>query len=66
MSDTRKFTDEDIEHSTPESVIRPIYEHEYLLSFVHDEGAVLFADWWDIHGREEFAQWVRTQAADYS
>ena len=60
------FNADDIAHVIPEEVTRPIYEHEYLLSFVHDEGAILFDDWWHAKGKDLFAEWVKTRPDNYT
>lgn len=33
-------------------------DHEILLSFLDDSGAVAFRDWWDEKGLRQFSEWL--------
>lgn len=40
---------------------RPLYEHEFLLSFFDDLGAEAFGHWWIKEGNALFCKWVEGQ-----
>lgn len=46
-------------------VFRRCFENEILLSFLDDDGAYAFAEWWYMHGADAFGQWVE-ENPDYS
>jgi hypothetical protein len=49
-----------IPHDTPQDIRVDIAEHQILLNFNDDEGALAFSDWWSYEGGSElFAQWVQ-------
>ena len=40
------------------TIERDIHEHEVFISFVNDEDAVLFHEWWQAHGWKAFKKWA--------
>ena len=48
-------------------IIREIHatvpEHQVLLSFVNDDDAMTFFDWWEDEGAYLFEQWVKGESA---
>ena len=51
-----------IEYNRMEEIRRDIHEHEIFLSFVDDEGAILFDDWWYTEGEKAFQEWAALEA----
>lgn len=45
----------------PREIRRDIHEHEIFLSFVNDEDAALFAEWWHGGGAVLFQKYVNKQ-----
>jgi len=50
------------EYTFERQFTRDVHEHEILLSFNDDDGAVLFMDWWRQKGEKAFEAWQEGQA----
>ena len=48
----------DVEHIFKTEIEREIHGHEVFLSFNSDEGALIFHEWWEMKGRDEFERWA--------
>jgi hypothetical protein len=46
-----------VPHSIAREKTASVAEHEILLSFHDDDGAIAFHEWWRERGGEEFAEW---------
>lgn len=58
------LTDHDVEVRLKKAMDVHLSDHEILLSFVNDIGAVAFDRWWDEQGETLFEKWAAKQPKD--